>query len=137
MRLPPLRPGLALTPGETTTVGEPTVVLHDPLRHRFFRLGWQDLEILHRWHLGPAPAVVAALAHETPLAVSAHDVAGLTTVLVNLNPFMRFDGYFLLADLLGVPNLQPRAMAFLRGQAGRVLFGLPVPPDAAPLWNAS
>lgn len=31
------------------------------------------------------------------------------TLLVNLNPFMRFDGYFLLSDGWDIPNLQPRA----------------------------
>ncbi len=31
------------------------------------------------------------------------------TLLVNLNPFMRFDGYFLLSDGWDIPNLQSRA----------------------------
>ena len=31
--------------------------------------------------------------------------ASLSTLLMNLNPFMRFDGYYLLSDLWGVPNL--------------------------------
>lgn len=38
----------------------------------------------------------------------------LSTLLINLNPFMRFDGYFLLMDLWGIDNLQPRAFALLR-----------------------
>lgn len=32
-------------------------------------------------------------------------MAGLTTLLFNANPLMRFDGYFVLADLLKIPNL--------------------------------
>ena len=52
----------------------------------------------------------------------------LTTLLVNISPFMRFDGYHVLADLLRVHNLQPRAFAlalwWLRGR----LFGLREPP---------
>ncbi len=36
----------------------------------------------------------------------------LTTVLINLNPFMRFDGYFILADLLNIHNLQERSFDF-------------------------
>jgi putative peptide zinc metalloprotease protein len=33
---------------------------------------------------------------------------------VNLNPFMRFDGYYLLSDAVGIPNLQPRSFALAR-----------------------
>lgn len=44
------------------------------------------------------------------------------SVIVNLNPFMRFDGYFVLADLIGVPNLQPRGFDLLRYQIRRFLF---------------
>jgi putative peptide zinc metalloprotease protein len=39
----------------------------------------------------------------------------ITTLVVNLNPFMRFDGYFLLSDLWEVDNLQGRAFAFVAG----------------------
>lgn len=53
----------------------------------------------------------------------------ILTLTVNLSPFMRFDGYFLLADLLNVPNLQPRAFALTRWQLRRWLFGLT---DTAP-----
>jgi len=48
---------------------------------------------------------------------------------INLNPFMRFDGYYVLSDLLGVPNLQPRAFALGRWRLRELLFSLgePVP----------
>jgi putative peptide zinc metalloprotease protein len=48
---------------------------------------------------------------------------------INLNPFMRFDGYYVLSDLLGVPNLQPRAFALGRWRLRELLFDLgePVP----------
>lgn len=50
---------------------------------------------------------------------------------VNLNPFMRFDGYYILSDMLGVPNLQPRAFALGRWRLRELLFrlGEPVPED--------
>lgn len=48
----------------------------------------------------------------------------LLTLAVNLNPFMRFDGYFLLSDALNVPNLQNRAFALARWQLREWLFGL-------------
>jgi putative peptide zinc metalloprotease protein len=46
---------------------------------------------------------------------------------INLNPFMRFDGYYVLSDLLGIPNLHERAFAFGQWQLRRLLFGLDLP----------
>ena len=56
-------------------------------------------------------------------------VTWITTLAVNLNPFMRFDGYYLLADFLGMQNLQQRSFALGRWQLREWLFGLkePVP----------
>jgi putative peptide zinc metalloprotease protein len=34
-------------------------------------------------------------------------------VLLNLNPLLEFDGYYVLSDLLEKPNLRPRALAWL------------------------
>lgn len=36
-------------------------------------------------------------------------VASVSTVLFNANPLMRFDGYYILSDLLDIPNLYTRA----------------------------
>ena len=47
----------------------------------------------------------------------------ITTLAINLNPFMRFDGYFLLSDLWGVDNLQNRAFALCRWRLREALFG--------------
>ncbi len=52
----------------------------------------------------------------------------LTTLGINLNPLMRFDGYYLLADYWRVPNLQTRALALVRWQAVRWFLGLDDPP---------
>jgi putative peptide zinc metalloprotease protein len=46
---------------------------------------------------------------------------------INLSPFMRFDGYFVLSDWLGIPNLHDRAFAFGQWQLRRLLFGLDMP----------
>ena len=58
------------------------------------------------------------------------------SLAVNLNPFMRFDGYYLLADGLGIPNLQDRAFAFGQWRIRELLFapGAP-PPEAVGLSN--
>ncbi len=39
-------------------------------------------------------------------------LAWVMTLAVNLNPFMRFDGYYIFSDLIGVENLQDRSFAF-------------------------
>lgn len=57
----------------------------------------------------------------------------ITTLAVNLNPLMRFDGYYILSDLLNVPNLQSRAFAVARWQVRRTLLASPEPaPDDLP-----
>lgn len=48
----------------------------------------------------------------------------ITSVLVNISPFLRFDGYYAFSDLLGVENLQQRAFALGRWRLRRWLWGL-------------
>jgi putative peptide zinc metalloprotease protein len=48
----------------------------------------------------------------------------LLTLAVNLNPLMRFDGYFIFSDYLEVPNLQERGLAMGRWWLRETLFGL-------------
>ena len=50
------------------------------------------------------------------------------SLLVNVNPFMRFDGYYVLADATNTPNLQPRAFALGRWKLREWLFALGDPP---------
>lgn len=47
----------------------------------------------------------------------------IATLLINLNPFMRFDGYYLMSDWLEIPNLQNRAFALGRWRLREALFG--------------
>ena len=49
--------------------------------------------------------------------------AGLSTLLFNANVLMRFDGYFILADLIEVPNLYSEASASVRRLAKRWVTG--------------
>lgn len=48
----------------------------------------------------------------------------ISTLAVNASPFMRFDGYFLLADWLEIPNLHARAFALARWDLRERLFAL-------------
>jgi len=50
-------------------------------------------------------------------------VASVSTVLFNANPLMRFDGYYILSDLLDIPNLYTRANQQLVYLVERYAFG--------------
>jgi putative peptide zinc metalloprotease protein len=58
-------------------------------------------------------------------------VTWVTTLLVNLNPLMRFDGYYLLSDFWQVENLQQRAFSLARWQLREWLFGFNHPAPEA------
>lgn len=50
------------------------------------------------------------------------------TLALNASPFLRFDGYFLLIDTVGLPNLHARAFALGRWWMRERLFDLNEPP---------
>ena len=54
-------------------------------------------------------------------------MASLSTLVFNANPLMRFDGYYILGDLLEIPNLATEGSRFVRQLAARVFYGR-VPP---------
>ena len=62
------------------------------------------------------------------LAFSLATVGWVLSLAINLNPLMRFDGYYLFADALGVDNLQSRAFQFGQWRLREFLFGLGNPP---------
>lgn len=60
----------------------------------------------------------------------------VTSLLVNLSPFMRFDGYFATSDLLEAENLQPRSFALARWHLREMLFGFnEAKPETLPIWR--
>lgn len=62
------------------------------------------------------------------LAFSLCTVSLFMSLLLNLSPLMRFDGYYILSDLWGIENLQMRAFAMLRWGLRELLFGLRAAP---------
>jgi putative peptide zinc metalloprotease protein len=46
-------------------------------------------------------------------------ICGVSSLLFNLNPLVKLDGYYVLSDLAGIPNLMARAQAAL----SRLVFG--------------
>lgn len=57
--------------------------------------------------------------------------AVVMSLFVNLNPFMRLDGYFALSDALQVPNLQSRAFALATWRLRELLFKFDLPAPEA------
>lgn len=57
------------------------------------------------------------------LAFNAMLVASINTIVFNINPLMRFDGYYVLCDLLEIPNLRSKAIAFCSYHLQRVFLG--------------
>ncbi|MDB5384414.1 MAG: peptidase [Planctomycetaceae bacterium] len=51
-------------------------------------------------------------------------------VLLNFNPLLKLDGYYLLSDWLEIPNLRGRSWERWLGWARHVLWGAPRPPPA-------
>lgn len=50
-------------------------------------------------------------------------LSALTTILFNANPLMKFDGYYILSDLLEIPNLYQRGQQAVRDWALHWLLG--------------
>jgi putative peptide zinc metalloprotease protein len=51
-------------------------------------------------------------------------VGGVSTVLFNGNPLLRFDGYYIFSDLIDIPNLGQRSNAYVAYLAQRHLLGV-------------
>jgi putative peptide zinc metalloprotease protein len=58
------------------------------------------------------------------LALQTMVVCSISTLLINANPLMRFDGYYLLSDALDEPNLRVRADRCLLAIVERGLLGV-------------
>tara|TARA_B100001093_G_scaffold519195_1_gene607076 strand:- start:131 stop:2233 length:2103 start_codon:yes stop_codon:yes gene_type:complete len=52
----------------------------------------------------------------------------ISSLTINVSPFMRFDGYYVFSDWLKAENLQPRSFALARWKIRESLFGLNHPP---------
>jgi putative peptide zinc metalloprotease protein len=73
---------------------------------------------LYVW-LNAQSGVVTAIAYNVVL------IAGFSTLVVNGNPLMRFDGYYVLSDLIEIPNLVQRCTQYWTYLSDRYLLGSP------------
>jgi putative peptide zinc metalloprotease protein len=67
--------------------------------------------------LSVEPGVVHTVAYNVML------ISGVSTLLFNGNPLLRFDGYYVLADAVEIPNLGNRSNQYLGYLVQRYLFG--------------
>ncbi len=56
-------------------------------------------------------------------------VCSVSTVIFNANPLMRFDGYYILADWLEIPNLRERSNRYLASLFKQHCLGIEVQPE--------
>jgi putative peptide zinc metalloprotease protein len=66
------------------------------------------------------------------LALHVMMVCGISTVLFNANPLLRYDGYYVLSDLCDVPNLAQRSRRLLSQWCGWAFLGIPPQPSESP-----
>jgi putative peptide zinc metalloprotease protein len=59
------------------------------------------------------------------LALSTMFICSVNTVLFNGNPLLRYDGYYMLMDLMEIPNLRAKASRFFSSLFAKVCLGLP------------
>lgn len=63
------------------------------------------------------PGAIRAIAFNVML------IGGVSTIVFNANPLLRFDGYYMLADFLEIPNLAQRSNRYLGYLVKRHVFG--------------
>jgi putative peptide zinc metalloprotease protein len=61
-------------------------------------------------------------------------IAGVSSILFNGNALLRYDAYYILSDLLEIPNLGPRGLRYAGYLLQRYLFGVreAEPPESTP-----
>jgi putative peptide zinc metalloprotease protein len=70
------------------------------------------------------------------LSLSLMVVCSISTVVFNANPLMRYDGYYVLADWLEIPNLRERSNRFLTNLVLEKCLGIEVVPEGyMALWR--
>jgi len=73
------------------------------------------------------PSLVNSTAHQIVL------LASVVTIAFNMNPLMRYDGYYVLSDMIEVPNLRQRSTEILAALCKRLFFGIRPPRSQYPL----
>ncbi len=108
--------------GEVRTMGV-MLLMFTPLPYVDVSSSWALRDARQRALIGAAGMLVDLLLAAVATIIWAHSPPGVVneiaynlmfstavyTVVFNINPLMRFDGYYILSDLIGVPNLHEQA----------------------------
>lgn len=95
-------------------------------RNRWHRVLVGAAGMIHELFLAALATLVWANTGPGTLHTLAYNmmfVSSVSTLLFNLNPLMRFDGYYILSDLLDIPNLYLQANRQLVYLVERYAFG--------------
>ncbi|TWT87957.1 hypothetical protein [Neorhodopirellula pilleata] len=87
------------------------------IRDRWSRIAVSAAGMIAEWIVASIAVLVWVSTHSGwvhDLAAMLVIVASVSTLIVNANPLLRYDGYFILSDWWGVPNLSAEASAALR-----------------------
>jgi putative peptide zinc metalloprotease protein len=123
--------------GECHQIG-PLLIVFTPALYCDTSDSWMLPNRWHRAAVGLAgmatEAVIAALAvfvwaESSPgvihtIALNLIIVCSVSTIAINANPLLRYDGYFVLADLCEMPNLGDESHRLLKRTVKKALFGI-------------
>ncbi|MHB8898983.1 MAG: hemolysin D [Thermoguttaceae bacterium] len=56
-------------------------------------------------------------------------ISSVSTILFNANPLLRYDGYYIVSDLVEIPNLRQKSTSILNRKMGEWFLGLEPPDD--------
>ena len=96
------------------------------LRNHKERLLINFAGILTELHLALIATFVWGILPEGGLKSAAFFIATtswISSIAINVSPFMRFDGYYVFSDWLKAENLQPRSFALAKWKVRETLFG--------------
>ena len=118
-----LSPGPLLQRDRRLDAGRQVEADHHQLRRHLRRA---DHRVARHVRLVVHPALSGREQHR-PVPDGA--LLGVSTVVFNANPLMRFDGYYILADWLEIPNLREKSNRFLNNLFLAKCLGIEVPPE--------
>ena len=96
------------------------------LRNHKDRLLINFAGILTELHLALIATFIWGILPEGGLKSAAFFIATtswISSIAINVSPFMRFDGYYVFSDWLKAENLQPRSFALAKWKVRETLFG--------------
>ncbi len=104
-----------------------------------FRSKWQRIVVstggmIVELAMAAIAAIIWANTAPGPLHATCYNimfVASISTLLFNANPLLRYDGYYILSDLLEIPNLAQRSRQYIYYLVKKYVWGVRKPNNPA------